>query len=170
MMVVITNRDAENYRFLRLYSIDLEMAKQTCDVLAEQDSSDVRYCVLRDLIVTYARPFSANRGRLFKQHRLESDVVPIEMQALHAELVALRDQVFAHTDHDARDPRIARWPKEQGGATYAMSFSNPGYDRLLGRLGDIRELVAAVEQTVNGRVRTFESTFDLLYSDPPSTA
>ena len=165
-MVVVTRRDAENYRFLRLYSIDLEMARQSCDLIARQDALDVRYCLLRDLVVSYARPFSSNRGRVFKRHRLEKgEVVPIAMRPLHAELLALRDQAFAHTDHDFRNPQIARWPRSSGGATYGMSFRNPAYDTLIVRLQEIRDLATAVEQRVNALARDFELTFDQLYPE-----
>lgn len=164
-MVVVTRRDAENYRFLRLYSIDLEMAKQSCDLLARQDALELRYCILRDLVVTYSRPFSKNRGQVFSRHRLEDEVVPIAMQPLHAELLTLRDQAFAHTDHDFRSPQIARWPRSSGGATYAMSFRNPVYDKLNMRLQEIRDLVVAVEQRVNAMARDFELTFDQLYPE-----
>lgn len=163
--VVPTNRDAEDYRFLRLYSIDLEMAKQASDLLAKQDALDVRYSILRDLVVTYARPFSVNRGRLFKKHKLDDKVVPVTGKDLHLELLALRDQVFAHTDHDARDPQIARWPRKQGGAMYPMSFTNPPYGKLIDRLDEIRELIVSVEAAVNLRVRSFEAKFELLF--PP---
>lgn len=166
-MVVVTNRDTENYRFLRLYSIDLDMARQTCDLLARQNSAELRHCILRDLVVTYARPFSANRGRVFRRHRLENDVIPVGMLALHTELLSLRDQAFAHTDHDFRKPRIARWPGKSGRASYPMSFSNPAYDSLLTQLASIGELIIAVETKVNETIRVFESTLDQLYPDEP---
>lgn len=164
-MVVVTRQDAENYRFLRLYSIDLEMARQACDLLARQNSTELQYSVLRDLVVTYARPFSKNRGRVFRGHRLQAHVVPKALQSLHAELLALRNQAFAHTDHDFRNPRIARWPRTAGGATYSMSFRNPAYDKLVTRVHEIRDLILLVESKVNAMVRDFERTFDQLYPE-----
>ena len=164
-MVVVTRRDAENYRFLRLYSIDLEMARQACDLLARQGSPELQFSVLRDVVVTYARPFSNNRGRVFRSHRLEVTVVPTTMRPLHTELLALRNQAFAHTDHDFHNPRIARWPRSTGGATYPMSFRNPGYLSLVTRLDEIRDLIVLVENKVNAIVRDFESTLDQLYPE-----
>ena len=162
-MVVVTRKDAENYRFLRLYSIDLEMAKQSCDLLARQSDLEVRYCILRDIVVTYSRPFSKNIGRVFRRHALPERIVPAAMRALHAELVNLRHQAFAHTDHDFRNPQIARFPRKGGGGAYAMSFRNPAYEDLNRRVPEIRELVVSVEQGVNAKAREFELTFDQLY-------
>jgi hypothetical protein len=164
-MVEMTRRDVENYRFLRLYSIDLDMAKQTCDLLARQSSPELQYAVLHDLVVTYARPFSQNRGRAFKRHSLLIDVVPSSLRALHVELITLRDQAFAHTDHDFRNPKIVRWPSNGGGASYGMSFSNPAYAALLARLPEIRDLVESAEKRVNGMARDFEAKFDQLYPE-----
>lgn len=164
-MVTLTSGDAENYRFLRLYSIDLEMAKQSCDLLARQDDPGVRYCVLRDIVVTYSRPFSKNLGRVFRKHALSDDVVPAVKRDLHAELLKLRDQAFAHSDHDFRNPQIARFPQKGGGGHYLMSFRNPAYENLNKRLPEIRELVVSVEQAVNSMARVSERTFDQLYPE-----
>lgn len=164
-VVRITREQAEDYRFLRLYSIDLEMAKQGCDLVAAQAATAVRYALLSYVIVTYARPFSTNRGRAYKRHRLPDSIVPPAMRPLHAELISLRDQSFAHTDHDFRRPRIARWPRKAGGARYVIGFTNPSYDLLLNRLHEIRDLVVLIEDAVNARARAFESELDRLYLD-----
>jgi len=164
-VVTVTRGDAENYRFLRLYSIDLEMAKQACDLLARQDDLEVRYCILRDIVVTYSRPFSKNLGRVFRKHTLPDDVVPAAMRDLHAELLKLRDQAFAHSDHDFRNPQIARFPRKGGGGQYLMSFRNPAYEDLNKRLPEIRGLVVSVEQAVNTMARASELTFDQLYPE-----
>lgn len=168
-VVVVTREDAENYRFSRLYSIDLEMAKQSCDLLARQNDLELRYCILRDIVVTYSRPFSKNLGRVYRKHALAEDAVPAAMRGLHTELLKLRDQAFAHTDHDFRNPQIARFPREGGAGLYSMSFRNPSYEDLNTRLPEIRELVVAVEQCVNTRAREFELTFDQLYPEELKT-
>lgn len=90
-MLAITREQVEDYRFLRLYSIDMEMAKQACDLLATQSDLAVQYALLRDLVVTYARPFSTNRGRTHKRHKLRDEIVPAAMKPLHAELMTLRE-------------------------------------------------------------------------------
>jgi len=164
-VVILTRADAENYRFLRLYSIDLDTARQACDLLEGPYGAGVKYCVLRDVIVTYARPFSVNRGRVFRRHCLEVDVVPKQFLTLHDELVELRNRAFAHTDHDFRNPKLSRWKGASGGATYPMSFANPEYERLLIRRSAIRELIAMVEDAVNAQAKQFERLIDQLYPE-----
>lgn len=163
-MVEIPDRELEEYSFLRLYSIDFEMAKQACDLLSRQTSDELRYCILRDIVVSYARPFSKNRGRLIRLHRLEADLVPVAMRPLHTELVTLRDQVFAHSDQEFRKPQLARWPRKDGTATYPMGFRNPAYDQLLARMAEVRVMVIALESLVNESVASHERVFDQLHS------
>jgi hypothetical protein len=141
------------------------MAKQSCDLMARQTDLELRYCILRDIVVTYSRPFSKNFGRVFRKHALPEDIVPAAMRQLHGELINLRDQVFAHTDHGFRNPQIARFPRKSGGGDYPMSFRNPAYEDLNTRLPEIRELVVSVEEGVNTKTREFELTFDQLYPD-----
>lgn len=162
-MVDIPDRELEEYSFLRLYSIDFEMAKQACDLLIEQDSDELRFCILRDIVVSYSRPFSGNRGTLLRQHRLATATVPQSMSALHFELIALRNQVFAHTDQDFRKPRVARWPRHDGGTTYPMGFQNPRYAELADRVAAIRALCVALENAVNEDIRSRERSFDRLH-------
>jgi hypothetical protein len=60
-VVTVTDVQVEDYRFHRLYSIDVHTARQIWDLLAAQPDMAVRHALLRDLVVTYARPFSQNR-------------------------------------------------------------------------------------------------------------
>src|SRR5690348_8308954 len=133
-MVEIPDRIPEEYGFHRLYSIDFEMAKQACDLLSKQTSDELRYTILRDVVVSYSRPFSGNRGKLVRKHRLSDATVPNGMSALHAELIALRDQAFAHTDHEFIKPQHARWPRADGSAQYPMSFRVPPYQSMVARI------------------------------------
>jgi hypothetical protein len=115
--------------------------------------------------VTYARPFSKNLGRVFRKYVLPAEVVPAAMRDLHAELLNLRDQAFAHSDHDFRNPQIARFPRKDGGGHYLMSFRSSAYEDLNKRLPEIRELVVSIEQAVNTMARASELTFDHLYPE-----
>jgi hypothetical protein len=153
---MVTHLEAEAWRFYRLYSIDLEGAKQTIQMLKRFAEADVRYAILRDAIVAYARPFSKNRGRFLKHHRLSDAIVPREFVALHAELITLRDRAFAHTDHDFRNPQLIRWPLAGTADRYVFGFSNPPWESLNRRAGEIEQLIAEVESAVNAWVSTFE--------------
>jgi hypothetical protein len=161
-MLEIPDSEGEEYSFLRLYSIDFDMAKQACDLLATQSAPTLQYCILRDIVVSYARPFSGNRGTFLKSHRLPVALVPLSMRGLHEELATLRDQVFAHTDQDFRRPQLARIDRSDGSGWYPMGFRNPSYESLLARTAEIRTMIVALEDLVNGEVRSREKGFDAL--------
>ena len=164
-MVDIPDRELEAYGFHRLYSIDFEMAKQACDLLSSQSSDELRYTILRDVVVSYSRPFSGNRGRLVKKHRLPDAMVPQAMSALHNELIALRDQAFAHTDHEFIKPQHARWPRADGSAQYPMGFRVPPYQGMVARIDEIRALAVAMEELVNAIIGDYQRRFDTLHRE-----
>lgn len=153
-------RSTEEYQFWRLYSVDMADAAQTASLLDTESHQAVRYTLLRDLVTAYARPFSGNRGKVLRRHRLTSEWAPEHQRSLHAELVALRDQAIAHTDHEFRNPSVSRWPYA-GGAAYFMSLKVPRYDELLARLPEIRQLIAAVTSGLDARIRTFEQFHEI---------
>jgi hypothetical protein len=164
-MVDIPDRILEEYGFHRLYSLDFEMARQACELLSGQTSDELRFTILRDVIVSYSRPFSGNRGKLVRHHRLPDDMVPQGMAALHAELIALRDQAFAHTDHEFIKPQHARWPRADGSAQYPMSFRVPPYQTMVARIDEIRALTVAMEELVNATIGDYQRSFDTLHHE-----
>jgi hypothetical protein len=152
--------ESEDYLFLRLYSIDLDTARHTLGLIEASSEQSAQFCLLRDLIVTYCRPFSGNRGKLKKKHRLEAllpAVVPPEYDELHKTLTRYRDKLFAHTDMDAYAPRATKWAQEVG-ASFPMSFWGLDYTLLLARLPDIRALLSAVETAINTEVERLEAS------------
>jgi hypothetical protein len=144
-----------NYRFLRLYSIDFDMARGALRLLAEEHSRSVQFALFRDFVVTYARPFSGNRAPSGSNDTLSSKHVPTASRPLHQALLDLRDQLFAHTDFEARDPRVARFDTSMG-ARFPMSFSNPDYLGWLNRLPELNELVEAVDASLAEHIRRIE--------------
>jgi len=148
----------ESYRFLRLYSIDLDTATKAIAVVQRYKRGDVQAALLRDVAVTYARPFSVNRGVEIPKHQLPIRHVPKTARALHKELLDLRNWQFAHTDLKFHDPKVARF----GTAAkpwYPMSFKSFDYQGLLRRLPDIKALVEAVEHSVNTEIQRYEELF-----------
>jgi hypothetical protein len=135
----------EKYCFFRLYSIDLDTALHTIRVMRRYKRQDVLVPLLRDVAVTYARPFSVNRGKEISKHQISSKShVPKPNRPLHDELVRLRMEQFAHTDLQYYRPRVAKF----SGRTkpwYPMSFKGYDYAGLLGRIAEIEELIVAVE-------------------------
>jgi len=148
----------EKYQFLRLYSIDLDTALFTIRILKRYRRDDVRFILLRDLAVAYARPFSGNEGRLISKHKLQAKHVPSASKELHKELLRLRNEQFAHTDLKFYNPKVARF----GSATkpwYPMSFKGYDYGTLLRQLDAIENLIRAVEQSVNAEITKHETAF-----------
>jgi|GEM_PF-4098680 len=72
----MTDADIEKYYFYRLYSIDLDSTKYSLRVLKRYRRKDVRHCLLRDVVVSYVRPFSGNKGQVIPKHKLTKKVVP----------------------------------------------------------------------------------------------
>ena len=103
------SQQMEQYYFYRLYSIDLDNTKHILRILKRYRRKDVRYCLLRDIVVSYCRPFSGNKGKKISTHTLNKKVVPKELCILHDELVEIRNQLFAHTDYTYRQPKVANW-------------------------------------------------------------
>jgi len=161
----------ENYYFLRMCSIDLDTALNTIKVLRRYKRLDVKYALLRDLTVTYARPFSTNIGRLGKHNLSVKKHVPKHFKPLHNELVRLRMEQFAHTDMTFYNPRVIKF----GPQLFAMTFKAGGYEALLGKLPEIEELVWLVEGSVNAQISEYEARPDIfsdaiLLTDPVGLA
>jgi len=142
----------EPYYFLRLYSVDLSTAVAAFKVLKCYVEPEVQYPVLRDLIVTYVRPFSTNQGREGKNVLSVKKHVPKTMRSLHGELVRARMQQFAHTDLTYYSPKVIT------SLGFGMSFKGFDYAALLRRLSDIEDLVKAVEASVNAEILQYHIT------------
>lgn len=125
-------------------------------ILRRYRRADIRYCILRELIVAYARPFSANRGETYTNHHLTQKYVPTEFRVLHNELLALRGQLLAHTDLAYHRSRVSRLPRRDGGSSYPMSFRNPDYESLERNVGAITRLTASVMGAIDAEIARLE--------------
>jgi hypothetical protein len=141
-----TPRDVA-YLMSRLYWHDLQEALQTLKLMRRLRRPHTRFCLLRDFVVSYCRPFSENRAPLIRTHRLGLRFVPIPNRALHAELLTLRSQVFAHTDFEYHRPRVSRWVTARG-PYYPMTIRTATYTALLNRVDELRDLASGVQQRV----------------------
>lgn len=146
----------EKYCFLRLYSIDLDTALQSIKVIRRYKKTDVLYPLLRDIAVTYARPFSGNNGKHLRSHTLSlRNHVPRLSRELHNELIRLRMEQFAHTDINFYRPKVAKF---QGAIApwFPMAFKGYDYGALLGRLTQIEELIREVGQSIQSELASYE--------------
>ncbi len=154
----MTSKEFETYCFLRLYSIDLDTAVKAISVLRRYKKGDVQAALLRDVAVTYARPFSVNKGSEITKHKLPLVHVPTSAITLHKELIKLRNNQFAHTDLTFHNPQVARFGSKEK-PWYPMTFKSFDYRRLLDRLSEIDALIKAVEKSVNSEIQRYEKSF-----------
>ena len=163
MVFCMKPQQFEQYCFYRLYSIDLDAVRHSLRMLKRYRRPEVRALILRDVIVTYSRPFSDNRGKFIKVHRLKVNSVPSKLRSLHNDIIDARNRIFVHTDFEYRDPHISRWPSAKG-SIYGMAFRSDHVERFGKRLIQIEDLVKAVESTVNETIVKMETQF--LHSAP----
>lgn len=148
----------EKYEFYRLYSIDLDTAKHSLQVLKRYRLKDVRFCLLRDIVVSYARPFTKNKGEKIPKHTLTPKVVPKHLRPLHDELIDARNQLFAHTDYTYRRPKTVNWSTSER-KWFPMSFRGYEYDKLDRRVAEIETLIRAVTGNLCREIEQIEENF-----------
>lgn len=152
---VMTDTDIEKYYFYRLYSIDLDSTKYSLRVLKRYRRKDVRHCLLRDIVVSYACPFSDNKGQDIPKHKLTKKVVPRNLRQLHDDLIKLRNQLFAHTDYTYRRPKVANWSTASQ-KWFPMAFRGYDYAKLDSRVSEIESLVKVVEENLQAEIDKIE--------------
>jgi hypothetical protein len=148
----------EKYHFFRLYSIDLGSALHSLHVLKRYRREDVRYCLLRDIVVSYARPFSVNKGEKLPKHSLTKKVVPKHLHPLHEELIDARNRLFAHTDFTYRRPKAANC-STSGRKWFPMSLRSYDYGKLDRRIAEIEILVRSVTGNLQAKIEQMEANF-----------
>ncbi len=145
----------EQYQFIRLWEHDLNLAIYTLKTLKRYKKDDVRNALLRDIIVTYARPFSLNKGKEIKKHKLSLKFVPSQKRNLHDELIDLRNQLFAHTDLPFKNPKVGKWDFGHY-KMYPMSFKGFDYKNMHRKIDEITNLVKEVHQNLVNKIRELE--------------
>jgi tRNA U55 pseudouridine synthase TruB len=157
-MVKPENR-VEKYAFLRLYEHDLEMALQTAKIMNRYRKTDVKFALLRDLVVTYCRPFTESRGEgitkdFFAIKKFESN----EMKELHNELMELRSSLFAHTDLNFKKTQIANWSNDEK-KWFPMAFRGYDYTLLADKVPEIVKLISYARNQLVLQIRQYEESF-----------
>ena len=152
-------QEKEKYYLYKLYSVDFDSAKHILKVLKRYRRKDVRYCILRDLIVTYCRPFSGNKGDKITNHKLTIKVVPKELRPLHKELLDYRNQLFAHTDYTYRRPRVVNWSTDTY-KWFPMALRSFDYGKLDNRISEISKLIQSVEMNLHSLINKIEESIE----------
>lgn len=151
----MNSKAIEQYKFYRLYEHDFDNAIHTLKIFKKYKKVDVRHALLRDIIVTYARPFSVSYGIEIPKHILSPKLVPSHSKALHEELFNVRNQLFAHTDLLYKNPKVVKWDSGKY-KRFPMSFKGYDYNQLNRRVDEITNLIYAVQEELRRKIREIE--------------
>lgn len=92
--------------FYILCAGDFDQVISTFNLLKICVKPELRYRLLVFIIISYARPFTKNRGKL-GVHKLTKKIVPSACRKLHDEIMYYRDKIIAHKDIDYLNPRLS---------------------------------------------------------------
>ncbi|BEQ15764.1 hypothetical protein [Desulfoferula mesophila] len=152
------DKQYQKYLFYKVYTIDFDTALRTLRVLSRYRKNDVRYCLLRDIVITYCRPFSKNKGSNFHNSLRSKKFVPQIFLPFHTELMAVRNQLFAHTDLTYYRPQVVNW-STPGQIRFPMAFKGYDYAKLNARVSEIKKLVNSVAQKLQNEIDQMEKIY-----------
>jgi len=153
---ILRKRQEKLYPFYRIADIDFEAALSSLKIIKRYKRLDVRYALLRDIVVSYARPFVECKSLNGDKHRLEiKKFVPKVSRVLHDELIRLRHELFAHTSLIYRNPRFVDWSRN-GRKWFPMSFRAYDYQNLNRRLEDIFKLISSARRNLQKEIGLIE--------------
>lgn len=141
----------EKYLFHRLSYNDILQAIQSLSVLKRYKKRDVRFALLRDFVVSYARPFVGSKGFVCNNHKLNESLVPKDSKELHKDIIHIRHKLFAHNDLNFRDPKVVNW-SEAGILSFPMSFKGSGYEKLDDHHPDMLKLAEVVLNNIRKEI------------------
>ena len=98
------------YRRLRLFSIDMDGVRHGLRLLRRYRRNDVRFALLRDVVITYSRPFVATKSPRGGKFTFSLRYVPRGHRSMHLELVRVRNTLFAHSDLQTHQPQLLEEP------------------------------------------------------------
>lgn len=156
----MTPEQEERYTFCKLWNIDFREAMRVARMARECNDEGLKNLLLKDVIVSYSRPFSANRGVLKRTHRLKEEFVPVKHLLSHRELIYFRNAIIAHTDYSARDPQVVNW-SGAGGKWFPMSIRNYAneFARLRGDLNGLEKMISEVNEKLQDEIDRMEDQF-----------
>ena len=103
--------------------IDMERVQKSIEYLRDTDDKYLESALFRDAVISYARPFSSNRfSDQSKGLRISDNHIPKELTDTHKEVLALRDELIAHTDMTVQKPKIEKY-QDDVGHNFSMTVS-----------------------------------------------
>lgn len=92
-------QEQEKYVFRHLSLIDMERVKKSLEIMNVTTDDYIKEAMFRDAVISYAKPFSGNRGENIKKRlRINQKGIPAELRDAHLELIDIRNKLFAHND------------------------------------------------------------------------
>jgi hypothetical protein len=76
-----------------------------CELRAIDRKTAIHAAAFRFALVEYAKPYTRSDGT-FKRYRLPPPSLPVELLALHQQILDLRDQVLAHSDLTLKEAQV----------------------------------------------------------------
>lgn len=146
----------ERYVLYYLTLIDLERVLRSLRNIQATADEYLKEALFRDAVVSYAKPFSDNRGVHTRRGlKVPESVVPKELKAVHKELIHIRNQLFAHMDLDRQVPKID--VSTIDGEKH-ISFTVVGYGRVYADhlIAPATQLAEAVHKNVMEMLREAE--------------
>lgn len=108
--------------------IDMERVQKSIEHLLSANDKHLKAALFRDAVISYAKPFSNNRySDRTKRLHISENHVPKELVDVHNEILALRDELIAHTDMTIQIPSIDKY-QDDIGHNYSMTIS--GYETI----------------------------------------
>jgi hypothetical protein len=146
--------ETESFLFLKLFEHDLQDAVSTLGMIRRYSEENLINILIRDVVISYAKPFSSNYGKVKKIHKLRKDeIVPSDMIELHETLIKFRDKVFAHTDIETKNPRLSK---------FGMTFMRTRYEELKPKVGEIEKLIEGAQANLSRKIKAI---WDLEFSE-----
>lgn len=146
----------ERYVLRHLALIDMERVQRSLEYLRSTTDEHLRDALFRDAVVSYAKPFSDNKGvHTKKGMRLSEKVIPKELKAAHKEVIEIRNQLFAHMDLDRQMPRL---DIHNINGEKHVSFTVAGYGKVYAEhlIGPLTQLAQAVHRNLIEERREIE--------------
>ena len=151
----------EKYYFFRLYLMNFETVLESIRILHRYKRRDIRNCVIRDIVVSYARGFSGNKGTDIKNHMLTEKFIPKNLLSLHKELIDDRKKLFAHTDYTYYNPKAVNW-STIGQKWFPMSYRAFDYSQIDKQIPQIENLVKSIIKNLQMEIDLMEDKFQIV--------
>ncbi|MDO8263593.1 MAG: hypothetical protein Q7T21_10245 [Gallionella sp.] len=124
----MSEKHDEQLALAHLSLIDMERVQKSIEYLRGTDDKYLKAALFRDAVISYAKPFSTNRySDRTKGLRISEKHVPRNLLDIHKEVLALRDELIAHTDMIIQKPTIDKYQDDMG-QNYSMTVS--GYETI----------------------------------------